>query len=400
MAVNRKHWIWLAVVLVLAATVLVAAVASGRVDDQAELGVFLAGVAAATGVGSMLITAIGNATNAKHLAELAEQQEQAASDIRRLAELTESSLEEARAQRPEPVVEFIYGKERASAPSIVVTRRRFARTLDVEKIVATERQAVLATLPPPEASELEGEMRKLERKGLGSVLAAALAGFDTGPITHEERQAFNQRADEYERKLRSWLRSYETYRHETDPVFPLALRFENRGRVPARGVRVVLRFPDGFEHADRDERPIFDDPPARPRFARRRRKLAGLDVSRALTMPDYSRMLRDPVIPVKRNVSAPRYRKGSLIVELDIETLRHGIPEDLENIIWLKIEEDGEFTIPWEMHAENLAEPAHGELGLQIVTELEEWPAITSLAEMRWPEADEGEEEGEEEGAG
>ncbi len=390
----KKMGLWaIGTALLIAALVGVVAV-MGWVDDYREATLFLAGVAAVSGVAGVIITWIGDRSSDRHLRALAEQQEQASSDIRRLAELTESSLEEARAQKPEPVVEFIYGKERASASSIVVTRRRFARSLDVEKIAAAEREAALATLPPEEP-ELEDEMRKLERRGLGSVLTAALAGLDSGPISAEERQAFKQRVDEYERKLRTWLGSYESYRRETDPVFPLAVRFENRGRVPARGVRVVLRFPDGFVHADEDVLPLFDEPPGRPRFVRRRSGLAGLSgLSRAMTMPDYSRLLSTPpVIPGKRNVSRPRYRKGSLIVEFDIETLRHGIPEDSENVIWLTSEEDGEFSIPWEMHAENLVEPARGDLGLQIATELEEGPPITSVAEMPWPQSDDEDEE-------
>ncbi len=42
----------------------------------------------------------------------------------------------------------------------------------------------------------------------------------------------------------------------------------------------------------------------------------------------------------------------------------------------------------------HLGEAARGELGLQIVTEREEGPPITSVAEMRWPEEDEDEEDG------
>jgi hypothetical protein len=390
----KKVGLWaIGTALVIAALVGVAVV-TGWVDDYREATLFLAGVAAVSGLAGVIITWLGDRSSERHLRELAVQQEQAASDIRRLAELTESSLEEARAQKPEPVVEFIYGKERASASSIVVTRRRFARSLEIETMVAAQRQAALATLPPEEP-ELEDEMRKLQRRGLGSVLTAALAGLDSGPITPEERQAFEQRVDEYERKLKTWLHSYENYRRETDPVFPLTLRFENRGRVPARGVRVVLHFPGGFEHADRDELPLFDKPPGRPRFVRPRRGFPGLpNLSRALTMPDYSRMLRDvPAIAGRRNVSAPRYRKGSLIVEIDVEVLRHGLFEE-SDVLWLKAETDGEFTIPWEMHAENLGEPARGELGLQIVTELEEGPPITGVAEMRWPEEDVDEEDG------
>jgi len=145
-------------------------------------------------------------------------------------------------------------------------------------------------------------------------------------------------------------------------------------------VRVRLRFPDGF--ANVDDLPGLDRPPRRPRFQRRRFGISGLD--RALTTPDYSKMLLDPpVLPGRRNVSRPRFRDGSLIVELDIENLRHGVSEELDEPIWLTVDPDGEFVIPWEVHAENLGEPAGGELVLQVVTELEEGEPITSLDELR-----------------
>lgn len=346
-------------------------------DDYNDLTILLAGIAAISGVAGVLITYRGDRSSDRHLRALAEQQEQAASDIRRLAELTESSLEEARAQKPEPIVQFIVGEERDAAPGVIVTRRRFARTIDVGKIVAAERQAALATLPPEHPPDDEQEARQ---RPVIPALASLVAAFGpTGPITGEERRSFELRVTEYGRNLEAWLRAYESYRQDTDLFFGLLLRFENRGRVPARGVRVVLRFPDGFTHAEDDS--IIDKPPRRPSFARRRVGLSALD--RALLAPDYSKMLIDsPFIPGARNVSGPYYRDGSLIVEFDIETLLHGPPEDSDEAIMLTIESDGEFTIPWEMHAENLGEPAQGELKLQIVTELEAGDAITSLADL------------------
>jgi hypothetical protein len=102
-----------------------------------------------------------------------------------------------------------------------------------------------------------------------------------------------------------------------------------------------------------------------------------------------------PAIPVRRNVSAPRYRDGSLIVEFEVEKLRHGIPEDAEDAVWLAIADDGHYTVPWEIHAENLAVPVSGELRLQIVTEPEEGPPIASLAELEalLPKAEDEREE-------
>ncbi len=373
----RKLVIWTVGLAILAAASLTIAAWAGLIDAYGEATLFLAGVAAVAAVAGSLITWLGNRTNAQHLHELAVQQQQAAADIRRLAELTESSLEEARAQKPEPVVQFIVGKEQASAGGAIYTRKRFARSIQVEK-VAQEREAALATLPAE--TTLDDDVGATSRRPrLSPAILAAITGLESGPITSEERSTFQRRVDGYASELRKWLRSYERYRQLTDLAFPIFLRFENRGRVPAKGVRVRLRFPDGF--ANVDDLPGLDRPPRRPRFQRRRFGISGLD--RALTTPDYSKMLLDPpVLPGRRNVSRPRFRDGSLIVELDIENLRHGVSEELDEPIWLTVDPDGEFVIPWEVHAENLGEPAGGELVLQVVTELEEGEPITSLDEL------------------
>lgn len=392
----KKLGLWaIGAALVITLFVLVA-VRADWLDDYDDLTVLLAAVAAVSGVTGVIITWLGDRSSDRHLQALTEQQEQAASDIRRLAELTESSLEEARAMKPELVVRFVVEKARISADSAIWTRTRFNRELDVDRIVEAERQAALAALPPaapPDGKQSVAEtLAQLEGRGAGKKPAiAGLAniaalisslGLHGGPISEEERTEFTRRVEAYADALRSWLRSYVGYRQGSDLVFPVFFRFENVGRMPARGVRVSLHFPDGFTRAKPPE--LIGDPPSRPRFVRRRLgTIAGLD--RALLASSYKPLahdLRMPVTPVRRNVSEPRYRKGSLIVEFDIEKLRHGIPEDADDFVCLTVEDDGEFTIPWQMHAENLGVPASGELHLKVVTELQEGPPITTLAEL------------------
>jgi predicted outer membrane lipoprotein len=371
----RKQAFWLAGVALVGAIGIVLALWTELIEDQRDLGVALAAVAAVGGLGAMAIGWMST----RVLEELRDNQRQTADDVRRLAELTESSLEEARAQKPEPVVRFVVEKERLSAKGAIVTRKRFAREIQVQEIVAFERSAALATLPSEEPPTTAPKPRQT---GLAAVLATALAGLEPGPITAEERESFKRRVENYASELREWLRDYERYRREADPIIALLLRFENIGRVPAHGVRVSLQFPDGFTHAELPERP--GEPPTRPRFQRKRIGLAGFDPS--LLYRDPSAMLRDyrlPTPPVRRNVSAPRYRDGSVIVEFDIEKLRHGIPEDADELIVLTVDSDGEFMVPWEIHAENLALPATGELSLQVGTEPEAGPPIASLAELR-----------------
>ncbi len=48
----------------------------------------------------------------------------------------------------------------------------------------------------------------------------------------------------------------------------------------------------------------------------------------------------------------------------------------------LRIVDDGDYAIPWEIHAENLTERATGELALKIVTHIDEGSPIRTLDEL------------------
>jgi hypothetical protein len=382
----RKHGILLLIVagaLALAGAVVLATVLSVREGTGTVVDVTLAFtiVAALGALLGALITLLGNRVSDRRQRELAAKQREMAGDIRRLAELAESSIEKARAQRPEPVVHFLVGKERTPADAAILERKRLVRELDIEAIVAGERQAALATLPSPKAEPKPGRslvagaafgeiFRNAER--IGSLMGG-------GPITEQDRKEYAERVDRYARDLRDWLAEYKEWREQTDLTFVSALSFENRGRVPARDVRVQLHFPDQFEEVEEDGK--FDDrPPRRPRFQRRTlANLAGL-YDTHYTMPDVSRLNIPPI--GRSNVSSPRYRKGSLVVEVQIDKLLHGIAEETDEPVMLRVEEDGEYTIPWEVHAENLVEPTRAELTLKIITEAQAGSPITSLDEL------------------
>jgi len=67
---------------------------------------------------------------------------------------------------------------------------------------------------------------------------------------------------------------------------------------------------------------------------------------------------------------------------LKIEKLLHGVPEVNEESALIMIEHDGAYTIPWEIHSENLSEPAKGELALQVESRTQEGSAITSMDDI------------------
>ena len=318
----------------------------------------------------------------------AREQRQMADDLRRLAELTESSIEEARAQRPEPIVTFVL-QDGETSRGALIERTRLSREVDVERIVATERERALATIPREKPKSrptaggtaiggLVGALSQLEKlEALGS---GALGFGRSGPATEEERAEFVQTVDDYEKDLRSWLAEYDEWRAERYAIIRPAVRFENRGRVPTYDARVELRFPDPFEERP-EELPFLSDPPDRPRFTRR----SPFDLGHltGLTVPAYHDRLHrsDFGIPERRNVSRPRYRKGSVIVEIEIDKLLHGVDEDSDPIV-LRLAEDGRYSVAWEIRAENLAEATRGLLDLEVVTKAETGPPITTLDEV------------------
>ena len=336
-------------------------------DDTAIATLVFTVIAAASATVGTVATFLGNRVTSA-------QQRQIANDISRLAELTESSIEEARALQPLPLVHFLAGDEASPADDALLVRSHLEREIDREEILANERQRAMGTVP--------------RESGRDSILGesvtrsfARLAGeIGLGPITEEEISEFEGLVDSYIKKLTQWLDEYLEWNRSMEKLFVTHLQFENRGRVPADNLVVQLNFPDSF--ASWEDPPDRPERPKAPRFKRR-------TYADMFGMPDLG--LRTALMPqvqmpylpsIEGNVSSPRYRDGSVIVEFEIDKLLHGIPENTEEPAILSAAEDGEFRIPWQIHAENLQEPARGELQLQIRTDRIEGPPIRSLAEL------------------
>jgi hypothetical protein len=130
----------------------------------------------------------------------------------------------------------------------------------------------------------------------------------------------------------------------------------------------------------------LQDPPPMPRFKRRN----WLDAIGPLPphLLSYPTVPSIPHLGGRSNVSPPRYRQGSTIVEYEVQKLRHGLPERTKEPFALKVGADGEYSIPWKIHAENLPEPTGGELVLRVETEADDGPPITGLDELLPPEVD------------
>jgi hypothetical protein len=322
-----------------------------------EAGTFaLAAVAALAGVAALVGTR-----------RLGRREEQMARDLRELAEMQRLAIAGADGRKPDPkVLLLIQGGEGVQTARI---ERRRPRPLDIEETVAHERTLALRTLP----------------QAKGQVVDRAIGSLKIHREPSEEnRDHFRRKVESYATNLREALEEYDAYRKERVLLVSGRFRFENHGRGPARNVTVVAHFPDPFEiNSGRPGRPVI---PTRPLFHRDRTRLSALlgGDPRLAVQDDASIASQDPSVPpFAGNVSRPRYREGSAIVEVGVERLQQSQPTDMdEEASWtLRLATPGEYRIPWEIHCDELEEPARGELRLEVV-ELIDYTPIRSVKEL------------------
>jgi hypothetical protein len=331
-------------------------IAYGTGHGGFEAGTFaLAGVAAFAGVAALVDTRRRDLLDGQIGRNLSE-----------LAEMQRLALEGADGRKPDPrAFLLIHGDEGVQSARI---ERQRPRRLDIEETVAHERTLALRTLPPTKGEAVD--------RAIGSLKIHR-------EPSEANRNHFRQKVESYAANLREALEEYDAYRKERALLVSGRFRFENHGCRPARGVSFVARFPDPFESIS--EWPAPPVIPTRPLFHRDRTRLAaqlGGD-PRLAVADDASTATRGPILPRSGNVSRPQYRQGSAIVEVGIERLQHSQPTDMdEEARWiLRLPTPGEYQIPWEIHSEELEEPARGELRLEVV-ELIDYTPIRSVKEL------------------
>lgn len=366
---------WIVVLFLVLSLSAVAAAAAGAGGPGAVSYVILVStILAATGVlVGIVATLMGNASSATEQRKLSQRQDAMADDIRLLAQLTQSSLEAAQAQRPLPSVEFFLG-DGTSTSTAEWTRKVDLRPVDVAAIVDAEIRSAMSTLPAPKRSvgASPGTLAGVLQTNL------VLQLLSNGPITKDDIDDFKRRVDDYADRLRAWLAEFERWRNWDRRAIRPRFRISNSGRVPARDVRVFLRFSEVFAPAG--DQPKLETPPARPRL----RRHGILDAMSASKFGSGSiAAFRMPVLPpIGRNVRGPFYGDASSPVEFDIKKLLHGVPEETEDPAVLLTDSDGIHIVPWEIHADNMAEPATGELKLQLESTVTRQPPIASLDEV------------------
>lgn len=152
-------------------------------------------------------------------------------------------------------------------------------------------------------------------------------------------------------------------------VLILALRNE-RAQVPADGVRVILRFPEGqgLHVLHIDEAPEEDvEAPVPPSPPQPRAWYEDLLKAQYRWIPDLSGLRQQALggmsaIDVAGNVSGPLIRRGSIIVEYQVGEILHNLPEDTrDEPILLQFDRTGRWEVPYEIHARNLPQPRRGQ---------------------------------------
>jgi hypothetical protein len=292
--------------------------------------------------------------------------EQIARELAELAESQRRTLSDAAERKPELRVLFLNGHAGVSRARIV---RRRPRPLDIEHTVAFERALALRTLPSAKLP-LSGSLEVYRRP------------------TEHDREAFRETVEAYAEALRDALTRHDAYRKERATLVSGRFRFENNGRRSAHNMTVSAHFPDPFEAAGH----LLGPPafPARPTFHGRRAALAALlggEARRARTTAT-STPARAAAGRLTGGVSRPTYRPGSALVEVGVDELPPSATADMhEGAGWvLRLTRPGEYRIGWEAACEELAEPARGELHLEVEDVTDDTP-IRSLREL-FAEAD------------
>ncbi len=283
-------------------------------------------------------------------------QDEMAGDIERLADLTESSVEEARLQSPDPRLCLRIGDELVTVAQAIGMVD--APALDVDRIVAAEVEMALRTLPPaPE---------RTVRKPYAN-LGVGVGMFGPQPVTEDDRRHFREKVETYERALRAWLGRYGEIAASARRAIRIDPVVTNDGRVPARDIVVRLTLPE--ELIEADEPPKLADPPRRPKFEPRRGTLDSLMMGSRVAMPDLSRIAIPSHVGAlstqPRRRWGPKFDSSGRKVEYGVVKVLHGLPDDLDELR-LSVLDLGEHLIGWEIHGDNLAEPTSGQIKLVI----------------------------------
>ena len=108
------------------------------------------------------------------------------------------------------------------------------------------------------------------------------------------------------------------------------------------------------------------------------RGFGGLDIPSLAYRPPH---LDIPSINIRRDHSGPHYKKGSLEVAYDYDSLPHHDTVELEPFV-VGIAEPGVYAVRWTIGAKNLVRLEEGTLEVEVIHEEANPVAVATLGEL------------------
>jgi len=187
----------------------------------------------------------------------------------------------------------------------------------------------------------------------------------------------------------SYLEAFRAYLHASRPHYlrskltaKLSCILMNDGYAPAEGIEIDLHIPDGpdiFDEESLPEEPQAPEPPVRPRTNHELIADSRTSLLQSLALPDYGRMFEMPDFGI-RNVGpslAPRITKtNSYDLVYKWPDLRHRDEIAFEPFYcsFPTVDAVQSFSIEYQIHARNLAEPV--KKTLSVIFKVEPAPPL------------------------
>jgi hypothetical protein len=307
-----------------------------------------------------------------------------------LSTMVTSLAEEMRGRAPR--LQLRFSTKDGPSPA-VVARIPAVPLVDVEAIVAHEREAVLATRPPLARAKLDRsalppdmQPAAAEIARISSLMATAGNRFGAEkylPVSDEDYAAFDKKVETYCGDVRAFVSEWLEYLAKRRVAVVFGAQIDNDGGAPAEEARVKLFFPDPCGEGELPNRPEL---PSRPRFERRlnpmHRSNLGMLAGFNIDALGLGRKLPD-IRPINFNPdhSGPHYKKGSLEITYNYDSLPHHDPVELAPFV-VGIPQSGRYNVRWTIGAKNLVRLEEGMLEVEVIHEDAHPDPVVSLGEL------------------
>ena len=199
-------------------------------------------------------------------------------------------------------------------------------------------------------------------------------GSTTPSILPREIDSYNKTLDHFYRELVDYYSDEIDFLNYKNRSILVQLKIINEGTCPAEDIDVHLHFPDGFELYDFETLPIEipeePKPPQKPQPQTMSDRMQVVLPTRSIDMSSLTPPPSLTSISPPSNVSSPNIqRSNSYDVTLHVQSLKHGMSEEVEPMIVVfdSIEAISSFKIEYRLMAANLPRPVTGALHVVVV---------------------------------